>query len=214
MTWGWHAHVCVGMMAPMEHDSPSHEPGAHSKPRKRLRHYDTRGHARFLTFSCYQDRPLLAPYEHRDWMIHAIDRARQQHLFELWAFVIMPTHVHLLIRPNHERPAVSGILSSIKQSVAKRAVRKAKEDHPLRLMMAASDGNANLRFWQRGGGYDRNVWSTKHIWHAIDYIHSNPVKARYCASPMAWRWSSAAATNNPGAGPLNLDLTTIPPMQG
>lgn len=210
---GWHAHVRVGMMERMEHESPSNALDGQSIPRKRLRHYDTAGHARFLTFSCYRDRPLLASSEQRDWTVQAIGRARAKHCFQLWAYVVMPTHVHVLIRPNHERPDVSGILSSIKQSVAKRAVRKAKVEHQLRSLMAASDNNATLRFWQRGGGYDRNLWSTIHVWAAIDYIHSNPVKAGYCVSSMDWRWSSAAEANRPGAGPLSLEMTTIPPVQ-
>src|SRR5207245_2228878 len=32
------------------------------------------------------------------------------------------------------------------------------------------------RFWQPGGGYDRNITSTEALRAAIDYIHANPVR--------------------------------------
>ena len=32
------------------------------------------------------------------------------------------------------------------------------------------------RFWQAGGGYDRNVWEPKILLAMIEYIHNNPVR--------------------------------------
>jgi putative transposase len=47
------------------------------------------------------------------------------------------------------------------------------------------------RFWQPGGGYDRNITSTEALRAMIDYIHANPVRRGLVARPEDWEWSSA-----------------------
>jgi len=36
-----------------------------------------------------------------------------------------------------------------------------------------------FRFWQAGGGFDRNLWNAKAIYFSINYIEGNPVRAGY-----------------------------------
>jgi putative transposase len=178
--------------------------------RRRLKRYDTPGQARFLTFSCFQRLPLLT----RRWTTEAIERARDKHGFHLWAYVLMPEHVHLLILPMPSQQEVGPILSTLKMSVSVRAVRWAKEHSPEfleRLADVAPDGSVTHRFWQRGGGYDRNLWSPKHVWEAIDYIHGNPVKRELCGRPDEWEWSSFKEWCKPGTGLLNIDREHAPP---
>ncbi|RKY06672.1 MAG: hypothetical protein DRP56_06985, partial [Planctomycetota bacterium] len=45
-----------------------------------------------------------------------------KHGFDIWAFVLMPEHVHLLIYPTDVSYSISAILKSIKQSTARRAI--------------------------------------------------------------------------------------------
>jgi putative transposase len=71
-------------------------------------------------------------------------------------------------------------------------------------------GRVYYRFWQRGGGYDRNLAEPKTIWNEIDYFHANPVRRRLCDSPMAWLWSSARELEQPGSGLIRLDLSSLP----
>ena len=40
-------------------------------------------------------------------MIEAIDKARIEHQFHLWAYVVMAEHVHLLICPTEDEYAIS-----------------------------------------------------------------------------------------------------------
>jgi putative transposase len=47
------------------------------------------------------------------------------------------------------------------------------------------------RFWQPGGGYDRNITSIEALRAMIDYIHANPVRRGLVARPEDWEWSSA-----------------------
>ncbi len=128
----------------------------------------------------------------------------------------MPEHVHLLIWP---RDTVPPILTSIKQSVANHAIAWVKSNAPDSLpamSVQRPDGSVTHRFWQRGGGYDRNLWNDRHIWQAIEYIHMNPVEAGLCMRPEDWPWSSARYFTRERTGPIAIDLETIPsqPAQG
>ncbi len=47
------------------------------------------------------------------------------------------------------------------------------------------------RFWQVGGGYDRNIISQKEMEEKIEYIHQNPVRRGLVKRATDWMWSSA-----------------------
>jgi len=177
------------------------------------RRYDGFNHARSLTCSCFQQRALLNSDRSRQWLVEAIARARDRHGFHLWAFVVMPEHFHLLIYPQPCQPEVAPILKSIKQSVTRRALmalQNAGTSPPQSMRDTRPDGRTITRFWQRGGGYDRNLWSPKHIWETIDYIHMNPVRRGLCGRPEDWPWSSARAYAEDATTPLPIDSTHIP----
>src|SRR4051794_35161592 len=98
--------------------------------RKRCKRLNTPGHAHYLTFSCFQRKPFLNRDRTRAWLIDAINLSRRNHAFDLWAWVIMPEHSHLLIFPTQDIYSISGILSTIKQSVAKRAIAFVRAQSP------------------------------------------------------------------------------------
>ncbi len=93
-------------------------------------------------------------------MLGAIDAARAKLDLHPWAHVIMPEHVHLLIHPTSADYSISHILSTLKQPVSKRAilfVRKHAAAFLERMTDTQPSGRQSIRFWQRGGGYDRNL---------------------------------------------------------
>jgi putative transposase len=146
-------------------------------------------------------------------MIAAIEQARHKHAFDLWAYVIMPEHVHLLICLRSDAYSVSRILGTIKQPVAKRAILFVTREAPQFLPWITDrqpNGRESLRFWQRGGGFDRNLWTPRHIWSTIDYIHANPVRRGLCALDTEWAWSSARAYQGVQASPLSVDVDSLP----
>jgi putative transposase len=174
-------------------------------------------HARALNWSCYRNQPLLELDAACQWLVDRIELARQRHRFDLWAWCIMPTHVHLLIYPGPPGTAspVSEILRSIKLPVAQHAVAWAKRND--RYALACMEhrypsGAISHRFWQRGGGYDRNLLEPQSILEMINYIHQNPVEEGLCARAADWRWSSAATFDDSSKGVLALNLESLPPI--
>ena len=92
------------------------------------RSYDVPGHAHYLTFSCWRGQRFLAAERGCLWLLEAIGAARRVHPFDLWAWVIMPEHVHMLLPA--DGVSISGILKSVKQPVAKRAVEWVRRNSP------------------------------------------------------------------------------------
>src|SRR5437016_3019104 len=84
---------------------------------------NTPGHAHELTFSCYQRFSFLKAERTCQWLAEAIVAARTKHVLDLWDFVFMPEHVHLIVRPRQPEYEMRKVLAGIKLPVARRAVR-------------------------------------------------------------------------------------------
>ena len=180
---------------------------------KKCQRYNLTGHAHSLTFSCFHGQPFLSHKRTRQWMIAAMDQARHRLDLALWAYVIMPEHVHLLIWPKQEEYSMSRILYCLKVPVANRALKLVREKSPQflsRMSDPQAGGNESLRFWQRGGGYDRNLWTPGAISETIDYIHNNPVRRGLAESPLDWECSSARAYAGRADAMLSIDFETLP----
>jgi putative transposase len=181
--------------------------------RKRCHRENRPGHAHFLTFSCFQRRPFLSGDRSRQWLVDAIILAQHSHQLDLWAYVIMPEHVHLIIFPRNDEYSMSSILTTVKQSVAKRAILFVRRQAPQFIPQMEDrqpNGQSSLRFWQRGGGYDRNLHSTEEVWEKIHYIHNNPVTRGLVQAANDWLWSSAADYAGVRKGPLPVKWEMVP----
>jgi putative transposase len=184
--------------------------------RKRCKRYDIAGHAHYLTFSCFRRQPFLTRDRARQWLLDAVQAAKAKHPFDLWAFVIMPEHAHLLIFP-HPSATISGILKSIKQPVSQRALRWVQLHAPAFLASMADgqpNGQISYRFWQRGGGYDRNIWSLPEVVEKVRYIHENPLRRGLVDRPEQWPWSSWHAWECGADEPLSIDKHSLPWVSG
>jgi len=180
--------------------------------RKTCRRYNEPGHAHELTFSCYQRLPLLSKDRTRQWFLDALEQARGLHCFDLWAYVVMPEHAHVLLIPRSNVYDISSILKSIKQPVARRATEFLAANSPdflERLRVVRPSGKIEHRFWQQGGGYDRNVVEPATAWKVVRYLHENPVRRGLVSSATDWPWSSAR--NYAGLTDVKLHVDGCPP---
>jgi REP-associated tyrosine transposase len=183
--------------------------------RKKVKHLDLPGQAHYLTFSCFKTQPFLSKDRSRFWVIDALKNARTKHGYELWAWVIMPEHVHLLVLPRND-VTISKILNSIKLSVGKTAsiwVQNHAPDFLSKMTDIQPSGKSALRFWQRGGGYDRNICSVDEVYEKIHYIHKNPVRRGLVNHPEDWIWSSYRAYEKGIEEPISIDKDSLPPYK-
>jgi len=163
------------------------------KTRKR-KAYNDPGHMHFLTFSCYRDLHLLESDRSRRWFLDALHNTRANQDVDVHAYVIMPEHVHVLLRPRQPDYDMAGVQASLKRPVSWKAKQHLKDSGNVRWLQRLTVREAErdvFRFWQPGGGFDRNLWNTGAIGQAIDYIHNNPVRRGLVETPTDWLWSSA-----------------------
>ena len=146
--------------------------------RKQLEAWIDAGHG-----SCLLREPRWAALMQNTLLHHDSER------YHLFAWVVMPNHVHALFQPLNDW-SVPKIVSTWKKYTATQ-IAKAPGN-------AGSPGNANLRIgdkrspiWHREY-WDRYIRNEAHFQQAISYIHQNPSKAGLAPRPEDWPYSSAA----------------------
>ena len=124
----------------------------------------------FITFSCFQRLPLLEALATKETVEFVLEQTRSRHRARVYAYVLMPEHIHLLI---NEPPLilVAQFLKALKQITS----RKLRGDR--------------RQFWQ-DRYFDANIHGETARSEVIRYIHRNPLKRGLVASPEQYRWSS------------------------
>ena len=122
---------------------------------------------------------------------NAIDEARRSHDFLLFAYVIMPDHMHLLTN-QPDKPSI--LLRYIKGVVAHRVIEYLKEKNYLSSLekLRHEEWKRNHRYslWQQ----EKNVFSViseSVFMQKVNYIHQNPVRAGFVERSIDYRFSSA-----------------------
>ena len=135
-----------------------------------LKRYKQEGDDHFITFSCYHRLPFLADSDSKTIVEQQLERTRANHQARIYAYVLMPEHVHLLI---NEPPAITldQFLKSFKQETSR---------------LLKGDRN---QFWQIRY-FDRNISGEDERSAVIRYIHRNPVNRGLVTAPELYRWSS------------------------
>lgn len=183
--------------------------------RKTVKSYNNPGEAHELTFSCYHRIPLLSKDRSRGWFIDAMKSARKDQNLLLWAYVIMPEHIHIIVWPKDPVYEVRLIRSALKIPVQRHAMRylARKAPHFLeQLKDIQPNGDVHYRFWQRGGGYDRNVIEHATLLTMIEYVHNNPVRRGLVEKATDWIWSSARFYA--GIRPVPIEMDPVPWLAG
>ena len=154
------------------------------------RHYEFPGCLHELTFGTYHRQKFfrderLAEIVTSQLLISCISLS-----YDLAAFVVMPDHCHLLVRSRDADYSISEFLKDLKMSSAK-ACFEAQPDLRSRCGIVHGGSLRQHSLWQRGGGFDRSLYSTKAIQSSIVYIEKNPVKAELSCEPHSYTWSSS-----------------------
>jgi REP element-mobilizing transposase RayT len=132
----------------------------------------------FRKLEVYLDKGVGACWLKRSDIAEIVARALRffdGERYQLDAWVVMPNHVHIVLWPipNH---TVSEIAQSVKRYTAREANKVL--------------GRTGETFWQPEP-YDHWIRNDEEHARCCRYVLNNPVKARLCAAPEDWRWSSA-----------------------
>ena len=116
-----------------------------------------------------------------------------RHFYQLRAWVVMPNHVHVLLRPETSMPVITRWL---KGSTARQA----------NLIL----GRTGEAFWQ-DESFDHKVRDEVELDRIVRYVEHNPVSAGLARYPREWAWSSARLAGE-SACPTYSALAPGPPL--
>lgn len=129
-------------------------------------HITQRGNRRQQTFFSKRD--------YRYYLRLALE-ARENALVEVWAYCLMPNHVHMILVPSVE-DGLSKYLAPIHHKYALAVNKRMRwKGH----------------FWQER--FFSTVMDENHLLQAVRYVELNPVRAKLCDKAQDWKWSSARA---------------------
>lgn len=172
------------------------------KTRKR---FEIANQPRFLTFSCYKRLPLFGNDAIKDEFAKRLELIHARLGIRLCAWAVMPEHVHLIIVPNLAEASTPQILSAIKRPFAELVLRRWKQlEAPI--LKSICIATNRYRFWQAGGGYDRNIRDEDEMLQKIEYVNANPVNCGLVDKPVDWQWSSARWYAGIRDGAVEVDL--------
>ncbi|MDR1888324.1 MAG: transposase [Zoogloeaceae bacterium] len=151
--------------------------------------------------SCALKNPAMAKVV--ESALHYYDGER----YRLLAWCVMPNHVHVLIQ---QMSALPQIVRAWKGYTGRWAMQHAgsaglppRNNRGSNTIVVAGQKPRAPRFWQPDY-WDRFMRDERHFAATIEYIHHNPVKARLCARPEGWPWSSARFSGSAGRQPRNI----------
>jgi REP element-mobilizing transposase RayT len=115
-------------------------------------------------------------------------------LYTLLAFVVMPNHVHVVLRPLEEKNGEQIKPADSKANDAPRYIPLHRITQSLKGYTAREAnrqlGRTGQTFWQEES-YDHWVRDEAELGRIITYVESDPVRSGLVTRPEEWRWSSA-----------------------
>ncbi len=166
-----------------------------------------------MSFAAVYWIDVLVRYEYCQTILDSLTYCRKNKGLEIYSWVIMPSHLHLIIRAKEKNPEI--VLGRFKEFTSKKLVAQIKEnpkesrkDWLLWMFERAGSKSSNVskyQFWQHHNK-PVELWSPEIINQKVDYIHNNPVLAGFVAEPWHyWRHSSAVDYSG-GKGLLEIDF--------
>ena len=122
-----------------------------------------------------------------DLILGVLASQRQLGEFFLFGYVVMPSHVHLLLHP-HNKDIVQ-IMRNFKSRTG--------------YGILCSRGEHGT-FWQERY-FDTIIRRVRNFWDKLQYIHRNPVEAGLVERMEDWRWSSYRHYGMKGAVAVPVD---------
>ena len=127
-------------------------------------HVTQRGNGRAQTFFCDDDYRLYRDLLSTQAKVHGV---------EVWSWVLMPNHVHLILAPPTAE-ALSAVMSAVHRRYAGHIHARLKRTG---------------HFWQ--GRFGCVAMDESHLGAALRYVALNPVRAGLVGRASDWAWSSA-----------------------
>ncbi len=150
----------------------------------------------FITFTIVEWIDLFTRECYINILLDSIRYCQQQKGLEVYTYVIMHSHVHMIARCEGK---LSNILRDMKEHTSKLIIKEVLENRQesrrewllQKFTLKDNNGNKQYRVWQPGN-HPVELYSDWFINQKENYIHMNPVEAGIVSRPEHYRLSSAS----------------------
>ena len=157
-------------------------------------HFDINGSIYFITTKLSLKNRLFTEDEANIVEETILDLASRKEIM-IYAYVIMPDHIHLLIKPINQ--GISKTMQLLKGRASRRINihREAKASPTLHsskrvILPSRGDFSRSTHVWQKGF-FDFVILTDKKFREKFNYIHYNPVKRGFVEKAEDYKYSSA-----------------------
>ena len=166
--------------------------------RSSVKHTIKTDKAYFLTLTVVNWADVFSRKNHRDAIIESLKYCQKHKGLNLFAYVIMTNHIHLIANAN-EPFLLKDVMRDFKKFTAKKIIEQIREEPESRrewllsifmINAAGSKKHSEYKFWQEGN-HAIELYREKFVWNKVNYIHNNPVEAGFVKEPQDWLYSSA-----------------------
>ena len=149
----------------------------------------------FVTFTIVQWLPVFVGEAPCRIVTESLNFCHEHKHLRINAFVIMPTHLHLIIFDEaFDSQRLQQSLTDFRKFTGRRLADYCAEHLPAcftEVLRAEAGEDRERRFWQ-ASRHPEAIFSQAFWQQKVDYIHKNPVAAGLVRQVDDWRFSSAA----------------------
>ena len=152
----------------------------------------------FITFTVVGWIDVFTRSRYSDVILESIAYCQKNKGLEVFEFVIMPSHVHLIVRRLEGN--LSDVLRDMKAFTAKKLIKMIEEEqgesrkewllYMFGYYAKYTKQNEKYQFWQKTS-YPVQLSNHEMYSQKVEYVLLNPVEAGYVAAPEHWQYSSA-----------------------
>ena len=132
-------------------------------------------HLYFITASIIEWKHLFITPDYTSIPLNSFAWLQQQKRILLFAFVIMPSHLHAIIKPNDA--SIAETLQQFGSFTAHEILKKLRANNEKALLdvfhQKRRDSGHEHSIWQDIQA--KNIYSMDFLWQKMEYIHQNPI---------------------------------------
>ena len=152
----------------------------------------------FISFATVYWIDVFTRNEYKDELVNSFKYCQQKKGLEIYAWCIMPSHVHLIIS-SRDKP-LQDIVRDLKSHTSvqlKKLIREHTQESRREWMVwmmeragKKNSNNSNWQFWQQHN-HPLEITNNKMYAETVLYIHQNPVASGFVYEADQWIYSSA-----------------------
>ena len=168
----------------------------------------------FITFTILGWKKIFVIDRYYDLIYKWFDYMKKRYKNKIYGYVIMPSHIHCLIKITDKSPKLSILIQNAKRFLAYQIVALLKQDNNINLLyffQSNSQINKGAKHKIFENNYDSLVIQSEKLFlQKLNYIHNNPCVEKWKLAKVPEYYKHSSAANYIlGKGFYNIDIMDL-----